>query len=237
MHFWTTWALTPSLLQPHSFMTLSSIFFILHSPRLSVLSFFPPLSLFLCVCVVGDVVIRRSRRNRVKSPWSWNAPTSTFKLDSISTAGSDKRVCVQLSQVTGLWGWGGCFESGWGWELNEKSQLTCSFCCDCRTLRRCFSKPGWVETHSWVCGEIKTDIWIILDVSNIWNLHHNACCVELTCGYLNMVRLPLCYHISNRKWFWLWGHDVEYFLDTSLWCSVSDVHMFYSWDWFVIFLL
>lgn len=78
----------------------------------------------------------------VKSPWSWNAPTSTFKLDSISSAGSDKRVCVQRSQVRG-------FEWGWGWELNEKSLLRFSLCCDfsapvyCWTLKQCFSKCGW----------------------------------------------------------------------------------------------
>lgn len=114
IHFWTSWAHTlhsPS----YSFMTLSSIFIKFYSPSPLLLQ--SPLFCFFFV------MLRSHRYNRVKSPWSWNVPTSTFKLDSISTAGSDRRVCVQLSQVTGLWRRGGCSEPGWGWEMNEKSLL------------------------------------------------------------------------------------------------------------------
>lgn len=99
---------------------LSSYSFTLHYPSFSILyshclllsiscslSFttFPlllPPPLLVCLCACMCVVIRRHRCNRVKSPWSWNAPTSTFKLDSISTAGSDKRVCVSAFAGHGL---------------------------------------------------------------------------------------------------------------------------------------
>lgn len=128
------------------------------------ISLFSPLSLcfillFLSVFVLWVMLWHAVVAQCVKSPWNWNALTSTFKLDCISTVGSDKRVCVQRSQVTGLWRRGGgcccCFESAWRWALNEKSDSppapSCSLCC--WTLKQCLRVR--VETRSWFCGKIK----------------------------------------------------------------------------------
>lgn len=164
----------------HSRTTLTPLFFLLfhdfivhlllnfyssslHLP-FPLFSFSTAVSLLLWVCVC-----HASRRcNRVKSPWSWNAPTSAFKLDSISTAGSDKRACVQLSQVMGLWRRGGCFEPGLrmraAWEIFPAWMLLLLwlYCSAPQCREQCFSKPGWRHIAGF-CGEIKMDPWIILD--------------------------------------------------------------------------